>query len=215
MAELDTQRTQRLGNHLGLVGAKEHDIAIHRANTVKDHIQAGLGDILDDRRLQPLNTLGALIDLDIGQTLGAVDTHVLGVIVDLLARHARAARDAQCGYTALGIVGRTGEDLEFHILELIFNIHQFQRNAQIRLVRTITAHGFGERHMREVSELDIQHFLEQLAHHAFGQADDVLLIHKAGFNVDLGKFRLTVSTQIFITEALGDLVVTVKAGHHQ
>ena len=69
--------------------------------------------------------------------------------------------------------------------------------------------------MRELAEIHIQHLLEQLANHAFGQAHDVSLIEEAGFDIDLRKFRLTVSAQIFIAEALGDLVITIEARHHQ
>ena len=39
--------------------------------------------------------------------------------------------------------------------------------------------------------------------------------HERSFHIDLSKFRLTVSTQVFVTEAFNDLIVAVKAGHHQ
>src|SRR5690606_12132086 len=154
-------------------------------------------------------------DLDIGQPLGAVDTDELGVIVDLLARHARPARNTQRGNAALGIIGRAREDLEFHFLELVFDVDQLQRDAQVGLVRAITTHGFFERHMRKLAELDVQHFLEQLAHHAFGDANDVGLVEEAGLDIDLGEFRLAVGTQIFVAEAFGNLVVAVETGNHQ
>ncbi len=69
--------------------------------------------------------------------------------------------------------------------------------------------------MREITELRVQNFLEQLTNHLLGQTDDVLFVEEAGFDVDLGEFRLTVSTQVFVAEAFGDLVVTVEASHHQ
>ncbi len=69
--------------------------------------------------------------------------------------------------------------------------------------------------MRELAEFQAQHFLEQVADHLLGQAHDLFFIEEAGLDVDLGEFRLTVGTQVFVTEALGDLVVTVEAGHHQ
>ncbi|CSC45486.1 Uncharacterised protein [Vibrio cholerae] len=39
--------------------------------------------------------------------------------------------------------------------------------------------------------------------------------HERGFNIDLGEFWLTVSAQIFVTETFYDLVITIKARHHQ
>ncbi|MCY1351842.1 hypothetical protein D9M69_381190 [compost metagenome] len=215
MADLDAQRAQGFADDLGAVGAEEHDVAILGTHAIEDHVQVGLGDELDDRRLQALDALGALVDLDVGQALGAVDADELGVVVDLAARHARRTRNAQGGDAALRIVGRTGEHLEFHFLQLVGHVHQLQRNAQVRLVRTVAAHGFFEGHVREFVELDVQHFLEQLAHHLLGDFDDVAFFEEAGLDVDLGEFRLTVGTQVFVAEALGDLVVAVEAGHHQ
>src|SRR5690554_466332 len=215
MPQTNTQRAQRLGDDLRLVGTEEHDVTIYRANTIQNDVEIVLGDELDDRRLQTLDALGALVDLDVGQALGAVDTDELGVVVDLLARHGGAARYAQRGNAALGIIGRATEHLEVDFSQLVSNIYQFQRDAQIRLVRTVAAHGFFEGHVRELAQIQVQHFLEQTADHALGQPHDVLFIEKAGLDVDLGKFRLAVGTQIFVTEALGDLVVTIKTGHHQ
>ena len=215
MAQLDAQRAQGFADDLGLVGAEEHDVAVDSTHAIEDHVDVVQRDVLDDRRLQAVNAGGTLVDLDIGQALGAVDADELGVVVDLLARHARPARYAQRGDAAFRVVGRAGKHLELDVLELIFHIHQFQRNAQIRLVRTEAAHGLGQGHVRQFAELDVQHFLEQVAHHGLGDAHDVFFIEEAGLDIDLGEFRLTVGTQVFVAEALGDLVVAVEAGDHQ
>ena len=172
-------------------------------------------DVFHDRRLQTFNTGSTLVDLDVRQALGTVDADELGVIVDLLAWHARAAWNAQCGDTAFRIVGRAAEHFEINFFELIGNVDQFQRVTQVWLVGTVAAHGFFEGHVREFAELQTQHFLEQVADHLLGQAHDLFFIEEAGLDVDLGEFWLTVGTQVFVAEALGDLVVTVEAGHHQ
>ena len=57
--------------------------------------------------------------------------------------------------------------------------------------------------------------LEDLRHHALEHVANFLLGEEAGFNINLCEFRLTICTQIFITEAFGDLVIAVIAGHHQ
>ena len=98
---------------------------------------------------------------------------------------------------------------------MIGNVNQFQRVTQVRLVGTVTTHGLFEGHVREVAELQVQHFLEQVADHFFGDAHDLFFIEEAGLDVDLGEFRLTVGAQVFVAEALGDLVVTVEASDHQ
>ncbi|RMT94693.1 hypothetical protein ALP39_04863 [Pseudomonas marginalis pv. marginalis] len=165
--------------------------------------------------MQTVNTVCALVDLDVRQALGTVDADELGVVVDLLARHARAARYAQGGDAAFRVVGRAAEDFEINFFQLVGNVHQFQRVTQVWLVGTVAAHGFFESHVREFAEFQVQHFLEQLADHLLGQAHDLFFIEEAGLDVDLGEFRLAVGAQVFVTEALGDLVVTVEAGHHQ
>ncbi|RMQ30068.1 hypothetical protein ALQ08_05043 [Pseudomonas syringae pv. delphinii] len=215
VTDLDTQRAEGFADDLEFVRTEENDIAIDRANAIKDDVQVFFRDELDDRRLQAFRPLRALVDLDVGQTFGAVDADELGVIVDLAACHAGSARYTQCGNTPFRIVGRTAEHLEFHSVELIGDVYQFQRVAQVRLVGTVATHGLFEGHVREITELQVQNFLEQLANHLLGQTNDVFLVEEAGLDVDLGEFRLTVSTQVFVAEALGDLVVAVEAGHHQ
>src|SRR5471032_3334153 len=106
VADLDPQCTQRFADDLRLVGTEEHDVAIDRTNAIKDHVEVGFRDVLDDWRLQAFNAFGALVDLDVRQTLGTVDANELGVIVDLLARHARGAWNTQGGNAAFRVVGR-------------------------------------------------------------------------------------------------------------
>src|SRR5690554_359330 len=214
-ADLDAQRTQGFVNDGRLIGAKEHDVAVFGFQTLH-HLH---GDIfaqeLDDRGLQAFGTLLQLIDLDPGQALGTVDTDKAGVLVDDLAGQLGTTRDFQCRYATFRVLGGTGKYLEFDILQQVGNVHQLQRNTQIRLVGAVAVHRFRVWHAREVAQVYVQQFDKQLADHAFGQAHDPFLVHERGFDIDLGEFRLTVGTQVFITEALGDLIVAVETGHHQ
>ena len=50
---------------------------------------------------------------------------------------------------------------------------------------------------------------------SFEEVQDILLIHESHFTVDLCKLRLTVCAQVFVTEALHNLVIPVEAGYHQ
>ena len=54
-----------------------------------------------------------------------------------------------------------------------------------------------------------------MASHILEEVDDVVLIHKAHLAVNLSKLRLTVGTQVLITEALSYLEVAVETSHHQ
>ena len=51
--------------------------------------------------------------------------------------------------------------------------------------------------------------------HALEHVTDVLLGQEGSLDINLGELGLAICTQVFIAEALGDLVVAVKAGHHE
>ena len=77
---------------LALSGAKEDDVAIDRAGARQDRVERIVMDVLDDGRLQAFTALAGVIDLDVGQTLGAIDADELGVGIDLGAADLGAAR---------------------------------------------------------------------------------------------------------------------------
>ncbi len=172
--------------------------------------------VLHDRRLQAVTALGLLVDLDVGQALGAVDGDELGVGVDFRTRHRTALRHAQADHAAAFHVGGAVEDLELDRLHQFGQFGELELDAHVRLVRTVHAHGGGEVHHRErVRQVDVGGVLEDDAHHVFEQVTDFLFGQERGFAVDLGEFRLAVGAQVFVAEALGDLVVTVEVGDHQ
>ena len=57
--------------------------------------------------------------------------------------------------------------------------------------------------------------MEQAAHHPFGNRHHFFGIEKGGFDVNLGKFWLSVRPQVFVPEAPCDLVVAIKTRDHQ
>ena len=139
-----------------------------------------------------------------------------GVFVDLLAAERGAAGNAQRGDAAAVFAGGVGEDLEAAVLDQFGHVNEFERVAQVGLVGTEAAHGLGPCQAREAGvELDVDHFLEDLADHAFHRVLHVLLGHPGELHVELGEFELAVGTQGFVAEAARDLVVAVEAGHHQ
>ena len=54
-----------------------------------------------------------------------------------------------------------------------------------------------------------------MTHQGFHDFTHLRRGHERSFHIDLGKFRLTISTQVFVTETLNDLIVAVETGHHQ
>ena len=51
--------------------------------------------------------------------------------------------------------------------------------------------------------------------HAFEELDDIVLLHKAHFAVNLCEFGLTVGAEVFVAEALHNLEVAVHARYHE
>src|SRR5690606_35410356 len=127
VAKAHAQCTQRLVDDLRLVGAEEHQIAILRAGALKNALDGIVGEELEDRRLQAVIAGGQVVDLDIGQALGAINADELGVVVDLAARQSVAVRHFQRGDTAFRVFRRTGEDLELYAVHQVGDINQLQR----------------------------------------------------------------------------------------
>ncbi len=65
------------------------------------------------------------------------------------------------------------------------------------------------------SRIKIFNFLENQSNHPLNQRDNIILIDKSELHIDLRKFGLPVSTQIFITETFYNLKVAVETGDHQ
>src|SRR5690606_26032166 len=92
VAYLDAQGTNGVVDDLGLVGAKENDVAALGLGAFKQCRQRSIVKILHDRRLQSFASLAGLVDLDPCQATGAIDGNELRVGVDLAATDACAAR---------------------------------------------------------------------------------------------------------------------------
>ena len=107
------------------------------------------------------------------------------------------------------------EHRETMTFEYVHKFYETHFEASIRFVRTIIFHSIVPSHTRECVEFDTFDSTEEVTTHAFEHLDNILLFNKTHFAVDLRKFRLTVSTKVFITETFHDLEVTIKTTHHQ
>ena len=86
----------------------------------------------------------------------------------------------------------------------------------IRFVRTILVHSIVPAHARErIRNIHVKNTLEELSHHRLEGVQHILLLHERHLAVDLCKLRLTVSTEVLVTEATHDLEITVVTCHHK
>ena len=65
------------------------------------------------------------------------------------------------------------------------------------------------------SKVHATKFLEEVLGHLLEDVDDVVLLYKTHLAVNLREFRLTVGAEVFVSETLDNLEITVHACHHQ
>ena len=219
VTDLQTQGTQAVVNDLRLVGAEEDDVARFRVDGVQNAFEDFVGDVFDDRALQTFAAGGAVVHLDVGEALGAVDLHEFRVGVDFGARHRAGVGNLQGHHFAVMQRLHAGEDLELAVLHEIRDFHELELHAKVGLIRTEARHGFVVGHDGEAGfrghQIHVEALLEDGANHVFHEFADFEFGEEARFDIDLREFGLTVGTEVFVAEALHDLIVTVKASHHQ
>ena len=209
------QCAHRVGNNFLVVGTEENHIAILRGSTIQDGFDDFCIKELRYRAVDTFQTFRAFVNFDVSQTFRAVDFNEVTVFVDLLTGQRCAARNAQSRYATFRIVRRTCKYSKLNRFQQISNVSQFHRVTQIRFIRTITAFCFRKGHYREIAQIHTLHFQPQMTHQRFHHFTHLRRGHERSFHIDLSKFRLTISAQVFVTEAFNDLIVTVKTGHHQ
>ena len=87
--------------------------------------------------------------------------------------------------------------------------------SKIGFVGAIAPHGFVMAHARKFTQLHIQMGFEHVSNQLLHDSHDLFFIHERSLDIYLSEFRLPVSSEVFITEALGDLVVAIHPGRHQ
>ena len=93
---------------------------------------------------------------------------------------------------------------------------QLYTETHIRFVGTKTIHSLLPcNSLNRKFYIYIQNFFEKICKESFVYIDNIIYIYKRKFHIDLSKFRLTVCTEILITEAACDLDITVITGAHQ
>ena len=214
-AKLQTQRAHRIRNHFLVVCAEEDHVAVLRAGALKDRFHDVRIQEFRHRAGDAFQTFCTLGHFNIGQTFRAVDLDEVAVVVNLLTAQGSTARNAQGSHAAFRIVSRASKDRELNGFHQVCHVHQLHRVTQVWFVRTVATLGFREGHDREIAQLNAFHVVPQATHQGFHHLTHLLSGHEGGFHIDLGKFWLTVSAQVFVAEAFHDLIVAIEAGHHQ
>ena len=209
--DVSSQETQRIEYHLVLIGNDEDQIAVCRSHLCSDFLKLILGEELVDGR-------GNLFTCNFHpyHALGAVASDGFCQLVDLLSRIVlRSPCDADTANAAAGC-DSIGKHFEFAVLHQISDILQLESEPHIRFVASVALHSFIVRDPWErCLHIDAFQFFENSLEEAFLHFNDIVNVHEGHFQVYLREFRLTVCTQVFVTETFYDLHIAVGSAYHQ
>ena len=105
---------------------------------------------------------------------------------------------------------------EVGIFNSVNHVDEFHTETEVRFVAAITIHSFIPSQTLERSfDFFAKSAFEDVSDEAFHQFEDFVHFHEGHFHVQLGEFRLTISTEVFVTEATCDLEVSFHTGNHQ
>ena len=109
------------------------------------------------------------------------------------------------------------EDAELGFCRQVADVRHLQAVTEIGFVASKPRHGVGVGQALERSlNLELRRQIaDQTGVQAFNQAEDILFLDKAHFQVELGELRLPVGAQVFVTEAAGNLEITFHTADHQ
>ncbi len=112
-----------------------------------------------------------------------------------------------------------GEHFETRPAEMLRHVLHDERIAEVRLVRPVFAHRFGIRNARPGRRRDrlaAGEFLERAAYDRLHRVENVALLDKAHFDIELIKLaRQTVGARVLVAETGRDLEIAVETRHHQ
>ena len=87
--------------------------------------------------------------------------------------------------------------------------------TRVRLIASVGVHGLPVRHATQRGGQLDAHMGEGVLQDILKKADGAVHIDERHLEVDLGELRLTISAQVLVAEALGNLVVALNTAHHE
>ena len=141
---------------------------------------------------------------------GVLQAPQIGAGAAGLPRHGHSLDDAAGVEDAV-------KDAELGFRRQVADVGHLQAVAQIGLVAAVAGHSLGVGQTgKRGCDLELRRqFPDEAGVEALNQAQHVLLVDEAHFQIQLGEFRLAVGAEILIAEAAGDLEVAFHAADHQ
>jgi len=213
-SDLQPEPAQDVGDD-GRFGIRDDadQVARLRLDRCEDALQLFFCQELGNRRLHLHRT--ELRDGDRRQPLCSELFAEVPQIIDLFAGLRRAAGVADGFHLAAVREGRF-EYGEAGGPNDLAEVGQFQAETHIGFVAAVAAERLipgktGER----FRQLFVAQVLDHVDGHAFDELQDILLLHKRHFDIELSELRQTVGTLRLVPETAGDLEVALTACDHQ
>ena len=113
-------------------------------------------------------------------------------------------------------IERATENFETAFAKNFSEIDKLHFKAAVRFIAAVSANCLAiSKPIERRFDLDIARGLEDRRQHSFGNLENVVGRDERRFDIDLGKLRLPVGAQIFVTETFGNLKIFLHAGDHQ
>ena len=152
------------------------------------------------------------VDFAVHQALGANlwPLDPIGQGIELLAGVVRATGcyDSEHGFSVV-------KDAEPLALCDGTEVDELHAETHVGFVASVALHGLVVGHAWKRIDFDVEDGFEEVAHEVLKRLQHVFLLHKCHLAVNLREFRLSIRAEVFVAEALDDLVIAVVSADHQ
>ena len=107
------------------------------------------------------------------------------------------------------------EHAEGRVLEVLGELGELEAEAQVGLVRTVALHRVLVGHARDRRGQVVADERPHVLQDVLGDLNDVVLVHEAHLDVELGELRLAIGAEVLVAVAASDLEVALHAGDHE
>ena len=209
--KLQTKGTQYIINQLLFICSKEKKVSRFSVHSSNQRIHLSLCHEFCKRRF----SCAIFRNGNICKAFGTVSFSKFNQLINLFTRHSALSFCIDTTDTS-AILQRRGKYAETTISNYVTYIMKFHAKTHIRFIRSKSVHSLlpGNTLNRKFY-FNIQNFFKQIRQESLIYINNIIHIYKRKFHIDLCKFRLSVRTEILITEASCYLNVSVIPGTHQ
>ena len=159
--------------------------------------------------------IALLIDAGVNKALRADlrRLHEVGKFVQLLARIGSAA----FGHNRADIGSLVEHAKLARAFQHVHHLDELHAETHVGFVAAEAAHRLVPRQAQEgrIAEVVAAYLFEEILCHFLKGVDNIVLLHKTHFAVNLRELRLAVGAEVFVAEAFHDLEIAVHACHHE